>query len=85
MEMVRQYIDASKLMSVISLPKALQNSLLEIIVFPAENMNQEKAETKDKGTRVSDIVDSLTGIIPDNGMTLEDYRAERLSKYETAD
>ena len=37
---------------------------------------QQNNETK------SDIVDSLIGAIPDTGKTLDDYRSERLKKYE---
>jgi len=85
MEVVRQFIDAKKLMSVIPLPKALQNSRLEIIILPAEDKESDQSISADKTVRVNSIVDSLVGIIPDNGMTLEDYRAERLSKYEIAD
>lgn len=85
MEVVRQFIDAEKLMSVISLPKSLQNSRLEIIVLPAENVKSERTDTGKPASFISDIVDSLTGIIPDNGKSLEDYRAERLRKYEIAD
>lgn len=85
MEVIRQFIDAEKLMSVIPLPRALQKGRLEIIVLPAENMNSEREKSGKAVSSVGDIVDSLTEIIPDNGMTLEDYRAERLSKYETAD
>jgi prevent-host-death family protein len=32
-----------------------------------------------------DIVNSLFGIIPNNGATLEQARKERLARYETAD
>jgi hypothetical protein len=31
------------------------------------------------------ITQSLIGIVPNRGKTLEDYRAERLSKYERID
>ena len=34
---------------------------------------------------VASIVKSLTGIIPDTGKTLEEYREERLKKYEISD
>ena len=33
----------------------------------------------------SSIVDSLIGIIPDQGKSLDDYRKERLKKYEAVD
>lgn len=81
MEMVREFVDARKLMSVISLPDTMKNRRLEVIVFPAE----ETSKTAQKTEQIESIVDKLTGIIPDNGMSLEDYRAERLRKYEVAD
>ncbi len=78
MEVVRQFIDAKKLMSVIPLPEALRNSRLEIIVLPAEEPTVKK-----KNAEIDSIVDSLTGIIPEQGMSLDDYRMERLQKYES--
>ena len=81
MEVVREFIDASKLASVISLPEALKNRKLEIIVLPAE----ENVKNERQDNQVEDIVDLLTGIIPDNRMTLEDYRMERLGRYENID
>ena len=64
MEVVRQFIDAKKLMSVLSLPDAFKDRKLEVIVLPAEEA--EKTEAK-KG-EIENIVDSLVGSIPDNGM-----------------
>lgn len=81
MEVVRRFVDASKIMSVIPLPEALRNRKLEVIVLPAE----ETVETVKKNAKIESLVDSLTGIIPDNGMSLADYRAERLGKYEIVD
>lgn len=81
MEMIREFVDAKKLMSVISLPDTMKNRRLEVIVFPAEETSKSVQRTE----QIESIVDRLTGIIPDNGMSLEDYRAERLSKYEVTD
>lgn len=81
MEVVREFIDASKLASVISLPEVLKNQRLEVMILPAE----ENAGKDVENSQIEDIVDSLTGAIPDNRMTLEDYRNERLSRYETID
>lgn len=78
MEVVRKFIDASRLMSIISLPDTLKNRKLEIIVLPVE----EHEESIKKDSQIESIVDSLTGIISDSGMELKDYRAERLEKYE---
>ena len=71
MEVVRKIVDAKKLMSVIPLPETMRNRRVEVIVLPAEEQ------------KVSE--DSLVGVIRDTGMTLEDYRAERLGKYENLD
>jgi hypothetical protein len=49
----------------------MKNRRLEIIILPAE----EQFEAKREKAEVENIVDSLTGILPDTGMSLEDYRA----------
>lgn len=36
-------------------------------------------------SQVNQLVESLTGILPDSGKTIDEYRMERLGKYETAD
>lgn len=81
MEVVRKFVDAKKLMSVISLPETMRNRRLEVIILPAED--QGSIENVDDN--VEDIIDSLTGIIPDTGLTLEAARDERLRKYENID
>lgn len=81
MEVVRKFVDASSLMSFMTLPQAFHNRKLEIIVMPAE----EQAEETKKAVDISDTVRSLIGIIPNDNMSLEDYREERLAKYEIAD
>lgn len=81
MEVVRKIVDARKLMSIIPLPETMRNRRLEVIVLPAE----EKILEQPKDNNIEAIVDSLVGIIPDTGKSLEDYRAERLKKYESLD
>lgn len=81
MEVVREFIDAKRLMSVIPLPEALRNQKLEIIILPAD---EKKKASKNK-SEIANIVDSLIGCVPDNGMDLSEYRAERLKKYESID
>jgi CRISPR/Cas system-associated endonuclease Cas3-HD len=45
-----------------------------------KTIEQKKTET------VDDVLESLVGILPDTGKTLEQYREERISdKYENAD
>ena len=76
MEVVRKFVDADSLMSILSLPEAFRNRKLEVIVLPAE----ERVERKEM-TDVKLAVQALVGAIPNENMTLEDYREERLKKY----
>ncbi len=58
------------------------------IEFLASTRKREKMkeETLAEGREdVESIVRTLTGIIPDTGKTLEEYRNERLKKYEMFD
>ena len=77
MEVVRKIVDAKKLMSVIPLPETMRNRRVEVIVLPAEE--QKVSENLKKSGNIESLV------IRDTGMTLEDYRAERLGKYENLD
>lgn len=79
MEVIRKFIDANSLMSVMALPEAFRNRKLEVIVLPTE----EEAVTQQK-TDVPSIIQSLVGAIPHTDMTLSELRDERLEKYETA-
>ena len=89
-EAVRQIIDSKLLDGVISLPKDFQNEKVEIIVF----LRKERKETAgipkltmneiDKMLEGS-VTESLIGVLPQTNMTLEDYQAERLGKYESSD
>ena len=56
---------------------------MEVIVLPDEE--QKVSENLKKSGNIESLVDSLVGVIRDTGMTLEDYRAERLGKYENLD
>lgn len=80
MEVVRKFVDADSLMSILSLPEAFRNRKLEVIVLPAE----ERVERKEM-TDVKLAVQALVGAIPNENMTLEEYREERLKKYEAFD
>ena len=80
MEVIRKFIDASALMSIMALLEAFRNRKLEIIVLPADDDTpvQQKAD-------VEDVVQSLVGAIPYTGLTLAELRDEKLGKYEAAD
>ena len=80
MEVVRKILNASQLLSVIPLPEAFKNRKLEVIVIPAEEPVEKMKDKKE----IEEAVDFLAGSIPDEGMDLEDYRNERLKKYEVA-
>lgn len=80
MEVIRKFIDASRLMTVMSLPEAFQNRRLEVIVLPAD-----EAVPACQKSAVPQIVQSLVGAVPDPGLSLSELRAERLEKYEAPD
>jgi protein involved in polysaccharide export with SLBB domain len=84
MEAVRQTINSSLLNGVIQLPKGLQNKDVEVIVFLKEEKTGLPLLSRGDMDAMLDgsVTESLIGIIPLTGSTLEEYRAERLSKYE---
>lgn len=80
MEVIRKFMDANALISIMALPEAFHNRKLEIIALPPDKDApvQEKAD-------VEDVVQSLVGAIPYTGLTLSELRDKRLGKYGTAD
>ena len=77
MEVIRKFIDASSLMSIMALPETFRNRKLEIIILPTDEDTsvQQKAD-------LPGIVQSLVGAIPHTDMTLSKLRNERLEKEE---
>ena len=84
MEAVRQVIDSNLLRGVVSLPKSFQQKKVEIIIFVKEEENTLPTFTKsDIDSLLSgSITESLIGVLPRSNKTLDDYRSERLAKYE---
>lgn len=78
MEVVRKYIDADSLMTVMKLPETFRNRRLEVIVLPTE----EPAETQKTAADIERAIESLTGAVPYTDMSLSELREERLRKYE---
>ncbi|MCL2221014.1 MAG: hypothetical protein FWC20_01655 [Oscillospiraceae bacterium] len=84
MEAVRQVIDSTLLSGIIPLPKKFENKRVEIVVSLNEeekaipSLSMSDIDSMLKGS----ITESLTGAIPQTEKTLDNYRAERLSKYE---
>jgi len=73
----KQFITAGNLAKIIEIPKENQNEMYEILYRPIE-----KKKNKEE---ILSIIDSLSGIIKNEEMSLEDYKEERLSKYEIID
>lgn len=64
------------------------NSVISYIEFLSDARRKKQAQEKElieKEGDVESIVASLIGAIPDSGKTLEEYRNERLKKYENFD
>jgi len=86
-EAVRQTIDSSLLDGIIPLPKGFQNRSVEVIVMLKEEkatLPQLKKGDIDKLLKGS-VTELLIGALSDSGMSTEDYRSERLLKYERSD
>lgn len=59
-------------------------SYIEFLVDAKRKKVKEKKAAEEQ-VDVDAIVASLIGAIPDTGKTLEEYRSERLKKYEISD
>ena len=60
-------------------------SYIEFLVSTRKKEKKKRETLTENREDVEAIVKSLTGIIPDTGKTLEEYRSERLKKYEISD
>jgi len=87
MDAVTQVIDSTLLSGIIPLPKRFENKKVEVVVsLSEEKTSLPKLTMKDiDAMKKGSISESLTGAIPQSGKTLEDYRAERLARYEHSD
>ena len=81
MEVIRKYMDANSLMSVMTLPETFRNRKLEVIVLPVEESIEKSKKTSD----IEKAIQSLVGAVPYTGMSLSELREERLQKYEDID
>ena len=81
MEVVRKYVDASSLMTIMTLPETYKNRKLEVIVLPIE----EQTETPKNAFDIENTIQSLVGSVPYTDMSLSEIREERLQKYENID
>lgn len=58
------------------------DKVVSYIEFLVESRNKKSVKNQ---TEVKAIIASLIGSVPDTGKTLEEYRSERLKKYEVSD
>jgi hypothetical protein len=83
----RQVVNADTLSGVIAIPRGLRNKRVEVTIrempesAPAPKIDMANIENMMDGS----ITQSLIGIVSDSGKSLEEYRAERLLKYERVD
>jgi len=83
-ETVTQVVDSTLLSGIITLPRRFRNKKVAVTIsldeeksaLPSMTINDIDAMMK------GSITETLTGSIPKSEKTLEDYRAERLMKYE---
>lgn len=74
MEVVRKYVDASSLMTIMTLPETFRNRKLEVIVRPTE----EQTETSKDAFDIESAIQALVGAVPYTDMSLSEIREERL-------
>jgi hypothetical protein len=83
----RQIVNADALSAGIVLPQNFRNRKVEVTIrtidekSPLPKIRLSELDAMMDGS----IAKSLCGIVSDTGMTLDEYRAERLSKYECTD
>lgn len=81
MEVVRKFVDASSLMTIMTLPETFRNRKLEVIVRPTEEQTEKSKDAFD----IESAIQSLVGAVPYTDMSLSEIREERLQKYENID
>ncbi|MDR1136329.1 MAG: hypothetical protein LBL49_09170 [Clostridiales Family XIII bacterium] len=83
----RQIVSADALSTVIPIPQIFRNKRVEVIIREAPvAVYMSKIDMENIGHMMDgSITQSLIGIVPNSGKTLDDYRAERLSEYERID
>jgi hypothetical protein len=83
----RQVVSANALSGVIAMPQIFRNKRVEVTIREVpEAASSPKIDMANiEHMMDGSITQSLIGIVPNDGKTLDDYRAERLSKYERVD
>jgi hypothetical protein len=83
----RQIMNADALSSVIPVPQTFRNKRVEVIIREIPDTVSAPSVDMRNLWRLMDgsITQSLVGIVPNSGKTLDDYRMERLSRHERTD
>jgi hypothetical protein len=87
MASVRHIVDGNLLGNVVPLPDSFLNIKLEVIITPVVKDKNKPSLTRSKlhSMLKGSVTESLSGALPYTDKTLEDFRAERLNKYERLD
>jgi hypothetical protein len=87
MAAVKYIVDGNLLNNLVSLPESFHNIKLEITITPAAEKKTQPSLTRSKLKSMlkGSVTESLSGSLPRTDMTVEDFRAERLEKFERAD
>ena len=84
MESVSQIVDGRLLSQVITLPKTLQNILVEVTVKPASQNTKQPILTRNtlRKQLQGSHTESLSSVLPSISLSLDELRAERRMKYD---
>ncbi|MCL2321569.1 MAG: hypothetical protein FWC47_05605 [Oscillospiraceae bacterium] len=84
METVSQIVDGRLLSQVISLPKTLQNILVEVTVRPATQNPKQPILTRStlRKQLQGSHTESLSGVLASVSLSLDELRMERRMKYD---
>jgi pyrroline-5-carboxylate reductase len=75
----------STLEKTIDILNVLPEKQIEIVYSYVQFIHSQQME-REQSDSVNDILDSLAGVLPDSGKTLEQYHEERIrERYEVAD
>jgi hypothetical protein len=87
MPTIRHIVDGKLLNNLISLPESFHSIKLEVTITPAVEEKSQPSLTRSKLRTMlkGSVTESLSGSLPRTDMTIEDFRAERLKKFERTD
>ena len=80
MEVIREIINSDRLKTLFAVPQSMENMDVEVIVLPLADKRKQQRDVD-----VEAALKNIPGIIQDEGMSLDDYRNERLGKYAGID